>query len=368
MTSTSDSRNSPIKVDNLNNAIELCYKSGWTDGLPVIPPAIELVDAMLDEVKLDPFETIAEHITTQKKCSAHAAATNAVMAGCLPSHFPVVIAALRAMSKPDFNYHGSTASTGGSAHMIIVSGPIVDQLEMNSSGNLFGSGNRANASIGRAIRLIHMNVFHMEPNITDRSTQGNPGKYSLCIAERAEKSPWPSLNEHFGYSDDSIVVVFAAGGFHNIENHFAATPEEALLTVADSMSCLDSLTHGQSVVVLSPETAEIIGSDKNWTREKVQEYLFNNAWRSVEDLERIGRPPMDQTIQAPEQSENYSPGETQFEIDQQIIRKTDPKQYHRGIAPEDILLLVGGGDAGAHSSFLPSWSRARNSLMQIEVI
>jgi len=130
---------------------------------------------MLTDNDYNPTEPVGEHLTTKRTCTAHAAAANSVMAGCLPEHFPVVVAALRAMSKPGFNYHGSTASTGGAAHMVVVSGPITEQLEMNASGNLFGSGNRANAVIGRAIRLIHMNVFHMQPNVTDRSTQRNPG-------------------------------------------------------------------------------------------------------------------------------------------------------------------------------------------------
>lgn len=355
MSTTADSRNTPISLEDPLSAIEYCYEAGWTDGLPVVPPTTELVDKMLTDNGYNPTEPVGEHLTTKRTCTAHAAAANSVMAGCLPEHFPVVVAALRAMSKPGFNYHGSTASTGGAAHMVVVSGPITEQLEMNASGNLFGSGNRANAVIGRAIRLIHMNVFHMQPNVTDRSTQGNPGKYTLCVPERIEKSPWPGLNVEFGHPEDSIVVVFAAGGFHNVENHFAATPEQALLTVADSMSCLDSLTHGQSIVVLSPETAEIVAADESWTRRRVQEFLFENAWRLNKDLERVGRPWDSDSVR--EQYEAPVAGSDGL-----------ADRYHRGLSPDDILVFVGGGDAGAHSSFLPSWSRGRNSIMQYEIV
>ena len=356
MATSKESRQTTIHVNDVSSAIEYCYEAGWTDGLPVVPPTVELVDAMLEAVQMDPLTVIGEHVTTRRSCTAHAAAVNAVMAGCLPAHFPIVIAAMKAMSKTGFNYHGSTASTGGSGHLIVVSGPITDEIGMNATGNLFGSGNRANAAIGRTIRLIHLNVFHMQPNVTDKSTQGNPGKYSLCVAERSDKNPWPLLNEEFGHPDESILVVFAAGGFHNIENHFAATPEQALLTIADSMSCLDSLTHGQSVVVLSPETAEIVAADISWTKSRVRNFLFENAYRENDALQRIGRPT------------DTDDDRSKYKFSNDGLKDGLTERYHRGLSADDILLFVGGGDAGAHSSFLPSWSRGRNSIMQSEVI
>ena len=147
-----------------------------------------------------PAETvIAHHPATGLDLSLHAAAVNAVMAGCLPEYFPVLVAAFEAMDRPDFNFHGSTASTGGSAPLLVVSGPYADDIGMNADVNLFGPGNRANATIGRAVRLILRNVFQMIPGISDKSTQGNPGKYSFCIAERARGNPWPLLCETQGY-------------------------------------------------------------------------------------------------------------------------------------------------------------------------
>ena len=147
-----------------------------------------------------PAETvIAKHPATGLELSLHAAAVNAVMAGCLPAYFPVLVAAFEAMDRPDFNFHGSTASTGGSAPLLLVSGPLADEIGMNADVNLFGPGNRPNATIGRATRLILRNVFQMLPGISDKSTQGNPGKYSLCIAERARGNPWPLLCQEQGY-------------------------------------------------------------------------------------------------------------------------------------------------------------------------
>ena len=171
-------------------AIDYCYAQGWTaDGLPVVPPEQRRVDAML-ATKGRPAETIiASHPTTGSECSIANAAVNTVMAGCLPEYFPIIVAALEAMNKPGFNFHASTASTGGSSHALIVSGPIVEEIGLNAAGNCFGPGNRANATTGRAIRLIIMNVFEMLPGISDQSTQGSGGKFSACFAERQDVNP-----------------------------------------------------------------------------------------------------------------------------------------------------------------------------------
>src|SRR5215475_8328442 len=185
--------------DDLLAAIDYCYDQGWTDGLPVVPPVIDRVHAMLAADNRPADTVIAHHPATGLDLSLHAAAVNAVMAGCLPEYFPVLVAAFEAMDRPDFNFHGSTASTGGSAPLLIVSGPVADDIGMNADVNLFGPGNRANATIGRAVRLILRNVFQMLPGISDKSTQGQPAKYSFCIAERARGNPWPLLCEAQGY-------------------------------------------------------------------------------------------------------------------------------------------------------------------------
>jgi len=135
--------------DDLLAAIDYCYAQGWTDGLPVIPPVMDRVHAMLAYEGRPPEAVIATHPATGLQLTVHSAAVNAVMAGCLPEYFPVLVAAFEAMDKPPFNFHGSTASTGGSAPLLIVSGPVADDIGMNADVNLFGPGNRANATIGR---------------------------------------------------------------------------------------------------------------------------------------------------------------------------------------------------------------------------
>jgi hypothetical protein len=136
--------------DDVLAALDYCYEQGWTDGLPVVPPVTDRVEATLAYEGRPPEAVIATHPATGLQLSVHVAAVNAVMAGCLPEYFPVLIAAFEAMDKPEFNFHGSTASTGGSAPLLIVSGPVADDIGMNADVNLFGPGNRANATIGRA--------------------------------------------------------------------------------------------------------------------------------------------------------------------------------------------------------------------------
>ena len=335
--------------DDLLAAIDYCYEQGWTDGLPVIPPVTDRVDATLAYEGRPPEAVIATHPATGLQLSVHAAAVNAVMAGCLPEYFPVLVAAFEAMDIPGFNFHGSTASTGGSAPLLIVSGGYAEAIGMNADVNLFGPGNRANATIGRATRLILRNVFQMIPGISDKSTQGNPGKYSFCIAERARGNPWPLLCETQNYPPGvSSVTVFAAGGFCNVENHGGNRPEQILGSIADAMANYGCITLGQSVVVLSPEHMNIVAG-AGWNREKTQDFLFSQAKRSVDGMRRVGK---------------YRDRHYDRQHGDAAHTGVEDGYIHRGLSPDDILITMGGGDAGGHSCFIPSWSRDRGSIMQ----
>jgi hypothetical protein len=335
--------------DDLLAAIDYCYDQGWTDGLPVVPPVVERVKAMLSAESRPPETVIAHHPATGLDLSLHSAAVNAVMAGCLPEYFPVLVAAFEAMDREAFNFHGSTASTGGSAPLLVVSGPYADEIGMNADVNLFGPGNRANSTIGRATRLILRNVFQMIPGISDKSTQGNPGKYSFCIAERARGNPWPQLCEAQGYAKGtSSVTVYAGGGFCNVENHGGNTPEQVLGSVADAMANYGCITLGQSVVILAPEHMSII-AEAGWTREKTQDFLFSAAKRSVEGMKSVGK------FRDREYDAQHGEGASKL-VEEGFVQ--------RGMTPADILITMGGGDAGGHSCFIPSWSRGRGSIMQ----
>lgn len=321
------------------DAIEECYRHGWSDGLPVVPATEELVNACLTAGHWEPEQVLLQEPVRRRGVPAYKVAINAVMAGCLPEYMPVLGAALEAMGDDDYRLHGPLTSTGGAAPLIIVNGPIRRQVGINCEGNLFGPGARANATIGRAIRLIYLNCLSAKPGVLDRSTQGWPGKYTACFGEFEEASPWPPFHVDRGYAPtESTVTVFAAEAPHNIQNHLSPNAEGILTTMADAMAALGSFSPGQSVVVLCPEHVEYLKRE-GWTKLQVQEYLFEHARRTLADLKRGGK----------------RAGA--------ILPEDFDQWEHRGESPQDIAVFVGGGLAGGHSAFFPSWGRRRGSLM-----
>jgi hypothetical protein len=356
-----------IDVADLWQAIEVCYEKSWTDGLPVVPPTEPLVARMLaagpwaeDDVLL--FEP-ARNLTV----TAYKAAVNAVMAGCRPEYFPVVGAALHAVGDPAFELHGPATSTGGAALMVIVNGPVRQRLGIHGGANLLGPGFRANATIGRALRLVLLNCLGCQPGVLDKSTQGWPGKYSLCFAEDEESSPWEPLSVARGFKPgQSTVTVFAAESGHNVLAHGTASPERLLALFADAMAGLGSLSPGRSVIVLAPEHADHL-KRAGWSRARAQAWLYEHAWRSLADLKRAGKiepafltnPRMLQWLYRRADGGLPSPPPNVGTLDR-VGAQDEAVRVHRGLGPEDILLCVGGGQAGGHSAFFPSWSRGRS--------
>jgi hypothetical protein len=172
-----------VDWDDVVEAIETCYDLGWTDGLPVVPPTAERVKAFLHAVQRTPDEVLGTLPERRREITVGKVAANAVMAGCRPEYFPVVLATTEAMLDPAFNLIGPSSSQGSAAVLVIVNGPMVQELDINCRHNLFGPGHRANATIGRAVRLILMNACAAIPGLFDRSALGEPGKYTLCIGE-----------------------------------------------------------------------------------------------------------------------------------------------------------------------------------------
>ena len=326
-------------VEGWQHAIEAYFERGWTDGLPVVPATEDAVRRFLDAAGLAPGEVVLDEPVRRRVVTAEKLAINAVLAGCRPEYMPVLRAALAAMAAPEFTLHGSITSTGGSATLLVVNGPIRRTLDVNGGSNVFGPGWRANATIGRAIRLITVNCLGALPGVLDRSTQGHPGKYSYCIAENEEGSPWEPYHVERGFARDaSTVTVFAAEGPHNALSHYGLTADAILVTIADTMACLGSFSAGQSFVVLAPEHVAILARD-GWTKPRIREALYAQARRTRADLKRGGKVPG-------------------------AIEAADETTWvHRGTGPEDIHLIVAGGGPGGHSAFIPSWSRARNSLI-----
>lgn len=324
-------------------AIEFCFQMGWTDGLPVVPPTEARVREFLAYVGKEPDDLIGALPQRGRTITAEKVAINAVMAGCLPAYMPVVIAALEAMVKPEFDLVGCSASTGGSAILLIVSGPIAGELSINAGGNVFGPGWRANATIGRAIRLVLMNVCGATPGTVDRSTLGHPGKFTYCIAEDEQASPWPPLRVSLGLpAEVSTVTVMAAEAPHYVANHVSYDPEGILTTVADTIKGT-AFTGGKYILVIAQEHLAVI-KRAGWSRGEVQGYVAAQACRSVADLKRCGR--LHGAV-APEDEATLRPA----------LRSRD-----------DLIVVVAGGDAGGFSAVIPPWGGGRASLPQTQPI
>jgi len=218
-------------VADLAQAIELCFEKGWTDGLPVVPPTEAAVRAMLEAAGLAPDQQIAFITNRQVAVTAEKVAINAVMAGCRPDYMPVVVAAIEGIGDPRWAYHGPGTSTAGAAVLMIVNGPIARALDFNSGDNLFGPGWRANATVGRAVRLVMRNVIGSIPGQLDRGTLGHPGKFTYVIAENEQDSPWTPLHVERGFrAEQSTVTVMAAEAPHQFYNQLSNTAAGALLS------------------------------------------------------------------------------------------------------------------------------------------
>lgn len=351
-----------LQLDDPWAAIEACYEAGWSDGLPVVPPTEPLVEAMLANGVWPRDEVLLNEPSRDLAVSAYKAAVNAVMAGCRPEYFPVVGTVLQAMNDPRFELHGNATSTGGSTVLIAINGPVRDEIGVHYKENLFGPGFRANATIGRTVRLVLRNCLSVIPGVMDKSTQGWAGKYAMCFGEDEASSPWEPFHVSRGYErSQSTVTIMAAESGHNVVNHGSATADGLLITFADSMAAFGSLSSGRSLIVFAPEHARKIAAS-GWSRAEVQEFLFEHSARSFAEVKRGGK------VEASAKGEGFHP-ETWMLSDPTVYPGDDQIMVRRGTSPADIALMVGGGDAGGHSSFFPTWSRQRSvPLITKEII
>jgi len=314
---------------------EAFFERGWTDGLPIVAPTPDRVKDMLDEVLCEDPDTLIGFLPARGRgVTMEKAAINAVMAGCKPEYAPVVVAAVKSLCDPHFAYHGPASSTGGSAMVLIVNGPIAQEIGINSGHNAFGQGHRANATIGRATRLIMMNALNTKPGFLDRATLGNPGKYSFCFAER-DDPPWEPFHVSRGFrAEESTLTLYASNSLCQVYNQLAATPEAVLLCYADALyNCGSPNVYGfnQSLVVMGFEHADVMRAN-GWSRRDVQTFLVEHCRRRVADLRRAAR----------------LPGEMQPE---------DESTWRHGFESPDDLLIVCAGGAGSWSAVLPGWGK-----------
>ena len=320
-----------LESKDVYDAIEMYFEKGWTDGLPVVPPRPEVVKEFIATVGRDPEEVLITFNETNMQCTVELAAVNAVMAGCRPEYFPVVLAAVECWNDPRWgstNVYIGTASTGGAGQMVIVNGPIRNELKMNSGVGLFGPGFRANATIGRAVRLILMNALGMQPQVFDMSIMGHPGKYSYCIAEAEEDSPWEPYHVERGFhADENAVTVIAGKAPLPVDERSSDFPEGILNAVANFMPY--AVGTGVYAVVMGKEHADIIGRKNGWTKKQVKEYLFEKTRREVK------LPP-----EAPRRGN---------------IRTIDGIDYRYLVrVPDDLCVIVAGGGNGGLTAVVPT--------------
>ncbi len=318
------------------------FDRGLSDGFPIIAPAPEAVANMVEGAGRSGQDVLGKVPPRGGIATVEQVAVNAVMAGCRPEHMPVLVTAVEAMLEPRFNLASVQATTHSVAPLLIVHGPIAAQLKMNSGAGAFGPSSMANAVIGRAVRLILLTIGGGIPGTVDRSTQGAPSKYSFCIAENIEASPWGSFITDRGLPEGAnAVTVYGCEPPHNVNDHEHADAEGILRIAADAMRTLAGNTwfiawHGQkeSMLVLGPEHAATIAAS-GWSRRELSEYLFRATARRRDELVMGGM---------------YGMRDWPPELNAMASDALIPMVPRAS----DILVLVAGGH-GKHSAVLPSF-------------
>ncbi|HEX7096737.1 MAG TPA: hypothetical protein VF183_12705, partial [Acidimicrobiales bacterium] len=259
----------------------LFEERGWGDGLPMVPPTRERVDAMLAALgDVDPDEVIATLPPRFGQATRRIIAVNAVLAGCRPEHLPVVISAVRALARPEVNLRGINATTHPVAPLLIVHGEVVERAGYNSGLGAFGPGNLANAATGRAVRLVLLHVAGATPGPGDASTQGGPAKYAYCVAENLAATPWEGFAASRGVRSPSAVTVHCGEAPHNVHDMESTHPAPILDKFATVMATLGTnnvcVAQGEYYVAMCPEHAAMAASH-GWTRRDIASYLFHRA-------------------------------------------------------------------------------------------
>ncbi|HEY7654460.1 MAG TPA: hypothetical protein VIG07_16715 [Methylomirabilota bacterium] len=323
---------------------------GWGDGMPMIPATAERVAAMLAATRRPPGDLVAVLPPRLGRATVERVAVNAVLAGALPEHLPVILAAVEAVGQPAFNLQAVQTTTHPCSPLVIVNGPVAARLGVNGAGNALGQGHRANAVIGRALRLVLQNTGGARPGREDRATQGHPGKYSYCVAENEAASPWEPLSVERGFPREiSTVTVCASEAPHNINDHGSSTPEGILTTVAGTAATVGSnniYLGGEPLVMMGPEHAATVAGG-GWSKADFKRALWERAQvpLSCFDPSNLDR----------------------FSVIYPAGFKDRPPESLVPIAREwsDIMVVVAGG-AGKHSVLIPTFGATRSVTQRVE--
>jgi hypothetical protein len=334
--------------DSPEALFELLAARGWGDGLPVVAPTRARVDAMLDASGADPDQVLGVIPPRDGSATMRTVAVNAVLAGCPPAVLPVVAAAVEALTHPEVNLRGVQATTHPVAPLVIVHGEAVERLGFNAGVGAFGPGNRANATVGRAVRFVLLHVGGARPGAGDASTQGQPSKYTYCVAELAAASPWPAYHRSRGVDAASAVTVACGENPHNAHDMESDEPARLLTKVASVMATLGSnnacISQGEFFVALCPEHAATIARH-GWSRADVQSFLYERA--------RLPRGELRRAFEAVA----WQPWLAAIDDDDAMLPMTDH--------PDNVRVLVVGGP-GKHSCVIPSWGMTKSVTVAVQ--
>jgi hypothetical protein len=317
---------------------ELFYRRGWTDGLPIVPPTLGRVEEMLACSGRGRNDSLGELDPLRGLATVEKVAVNAVMAGCRPEHLPLVLAAVEAIAEPDFNLRGVQTTDENVAPLLIVSGPAAAELEINGGFGALGPGWRANATVGRALRLVMNNIGGGWPGAVSLAGLGNPARYTLCLAENAAQSPWQPLHVELGFAESaSILVVMRAECAINVTGGL----EEIASVMGSAASAFAILHEGRVAVALAPYVARRL-AEKGWSKDDVKRWLFEHGRMPAEELKRswlwsaiAGRESWPRWVRAAVEQGGEVPA----------VR-----------APDDITVIVAGGDLEIpQHAYFPSW-------------
>lgn len=270
--------------DEAQRAIEYCYEQDWSDGLPLVPVSEPLLDRFLAHTGGKPDEVIGRLEQVDGECTVRTAAINAAMAGCRPEYFPVVLAAFAALMRDRAARGGGWQSTSGPAPLIVVNGPVRERLGFNGGGGVFGPGFRANATVARAVGLIVRNAFGVRPHVLEQATQGVPGRWSICVAENEEASPWPPL------AAGDAVSAMLLRTCEYVDNRHTHDAGQVLWDFADTIARTGAwIFRGASAgLVLCPEHAQLLAA-AGFAKEDVQDWLVAHCGRTGAELRRAGK-------------------------------------------------------------------------------
>lgn len=326
-----------VLPESLEEITDYFYRQGWTDGLPIIPPTEERIRKMLSGTKRPPDAQGLFLPPLMGEATPRKIAINAVMAGCLSEYLPILITAVEALAEPKYGLAHRQVTTHAGAPLLILNGPIVKELELNYGSGLFGPGWRANATLGRAIRLILINIGGAIPAMIDRSQHGHPGKYTFCIAEDEDSNPWEPLHAELGFPKEAnTVTVVNTEAPHSITENILVDPTGILTTFASTMATLGGnnvYSQGTPVLVMGPEHARSIAK-AGWSKKDVKTFLFEKArlpWGMVRGRGKSLGP--------------FFPDWLNLQDDNEMVPIVN--------RPEDLIVIVAGG-TGGKSMWLPT--------------